>query len=91
MVFEIFVVVEVFFFLGYYFKNDSIQDQVVLVLVMLEMYDQLSMLELLKRKVVFFNVDNYVLVFYIGLKDLDYVWQEIFWFVEEVFGFKVVL
>jgi pimeloyl-ACP methyl ester carboxylesterase len=90
MVPETFAAVEAPFFLGYYFKNDSIQDQVVSVPAMLDMYDQLSTPEPLKRKVAFPDVDNHALASYVGSKDLEQVRQETFRFAEEILKLEAV-
>ncbi len=86
MVPETFASVEAPLFLGYYYKNDSIQDQVVSVPAMLEMYGQLSTPDSLKRKVAFPEVANHALASYIGSKDLSHVRRETFRFAEEVLG-----
>lgn len=90
MVPETFADVEAPFFLGYYFKNDTIQDQVVSVPAMLQMYEQIGTPESLKRKVAFPDVANHALASYVGSKDLGHVRRETFQFAEEVLGLKPV-
>lgn len=81
---ETFAAVEAPFLLGYYYKNDSIQDQVVSVPAMLDMYEQLGTPDSLKRKVAFPEVANHALASYVGSKDLNHVRRETFRFAEEV-------
>ncbi|MBL6447406.1 alpha/beta hydrolase [Fulvivirga sp. 29W222] len=71
-------------FLGYYYKNDSAQDNTVSVPAMLEMYDQLGTPESLKRKVAFSEVNHHVIGSYLTSEDLESVRQETFSFIEEV-------
>lgn len=91
MVPSTFAAVEAPFFLGYFYKNDSIQDQVVSVPAMLDMYKQLGTTEALKRKVAFPNVANHALASYVGSEDLDQVRQATFQFAEEVLKLKPIL
>lgn len=60
-------------FLGYFYKNDSIQDQVVSVPAMLEMYDALGTSSAKKRKVAFPEVGDHVMASYITSKDVEAV------------------
>ena len=48
-------------FLGYYYKNDSLQDKVVSVSAMLKMFDQLGTADSLKHKVAFDDIEDHVL------------------------------
>src|SRR6056300_1764949 len=48
-------------FLGYYYKNDSMQDKVVSVPAMLKMFDQLGTADSLKHKVAFTDIKDHVL------------------------------
>lgn len=75
------------FFMGYYYKNETEQDDVVSVEAMLEMYEQLGTPSEQKRKVAFPNVGNHALASYVGSKDLESVRRAIFAFGEEVLGF----
>ncbi|MBC8770331.1 alpha/beta fold hydrolase [Arenibacter sp. BSSL-BM3] len=71
-------------FLGYYYKNEEEQDEVVSVPAMLEMYDQLGVKDGMKRKVAFPNVGNHVMTSYITSKDLGSVKEETIRFLEDV-------
>lgn len=75
-------------FLGYFYKNDSIQDQVVSVPAMLEMYGQLGTSKSQKRKVAFPNAGNHVMTSYVSSKDLESVQKETNKFIEEVMGMR---
>ncbi|MEL6305744.1 MAG: alpha/beta hydrolase [Bacteroidota bacterium] len=75
-------------FMGYFFKNDSIQDKVVSVPAMLEMYDQLGTPKALKRKVAFPEVGNHVIASYMTSKDLESVRKETYAFLEEILDLK---
>lgn len=83
---ETFQAVNAPFFLGYYYKNELEQDQVVSIPAMLEMYEQLGTPDSLKLKVAFPNVANHALASYVGSKDLEHVRQEVFAFTEGVLG-----
>ncbi len=78
------------FFMGYYYKNEEEQDEVVSVPAMLEMYDQLSTPDSLKRKVAFPNVGRHALASYLVSEDLESVRRETFRFAEEVLGLAPV-
>ena len=71
-------------FLGYYYKNDSLQDNTVSVPAMLDMYEQLGTPENMKRKIAFENVGHHVLASYLTSSDLASVRMETFRFLEEV-------
>ncbi|MCK0147909.1 alpha/beta fold hydrolase [Arenibacter sp. F26102] len=71
-------------FLGYYYKNEEEQDEVVSVPAMLDMYGQLGVKDGMKRKVAFPNVGNHVMTSYITSKDLGSVKQETIRFLEDV-------
>lgn len=71
-------------FLGYFYKNDSVQDNVVSVPAMLNMYDELGTEAGLKRKVAFSNVGDHVMTSSITSKDLASVKRETEKFFEEV-------
>lgn len=76
-------------FLGYFYKNDSIQDKVVSVDAMLKMFDQLGTEQSRKHKVAFPNVGDHVLASHITSKDLASVAKETNAFLENyVFGLK---
>lgn len=59
--------------LAYYYKNDSLQDKVVSVPAMLNMYDQLGTPEALKEKIAFPNVCDHVITSYITTTQYDEV------------------
>ena len=71
-------------FLGYFYKNDSIQDNVVSVPAMLNMFNELGTEDSLKRKVAFPNTGNHVMTSYISSKDLESVKIETNRFFEEI-------
>lgn len=71
-------------FMGYYFKNDSVQDRVVSVPAMLKMYEQLGTSSQLKKKVAFPNVGDHVIASYITSRDLEAVKKETNTFLEEI-------
>jgi len=77
-------------FMGYYYKNEEEQDQVVSVPAMLEMYDQLGTPNNLKRKVAFADAENHIFVSYLKHGNLDHVREETFRFAEEVLGLSVL-
>ena len=60
-------------FLAYYYKNDSLQDNVVSVPAMLKMYDQLGTPDSLKEKQAFPEVGDHVLTSYISTQYYDVV------------------
>lgn len=71
-------------FLGYFYKNDSVQDNVVSVPAMLKMYKELGTESNLKRKVAFSQVGDHVMTSSITSKDLASVKMETEKFFEEV-------
>ncbi|MEM9075588.1 MAG: alpha/beta hydrolase [Bacteroidota bacterium] len=71
-------------FMGYFYKNDSIQDKVVSVPAMLSMYDQLGTPAELKYKVAFPEVGDHVIASHITSKDLASVAKETNSFFEEI-------
>lgn len=73
-------------FLGYFYKNDSIQDNVVSVPAMLEMYDMLGTAPDLKRKKAFPETGDHVMTCSITSKDLETVQKETEKFLEEIVG-----
>ncbi|GMN10745.1 alpha/beta hydrolase [Croceitalea sp. MTPC9] len=75
-------------FLGYFYKNDSIQDNVVSVSAMQQMFDQLGTPEKKKRKIAFPNVGDHVMTSYITSKDLESVQKETNKFFEEILSIK---
>jgi len=73
-------------FMGYWYKNEEIQDDVVSVNRMLEMYDQLGTPEAKKRKIAFDDATNHVLASPLWNKNFETVKKETFDFAEEVLG-----
>ncbi len=73
-------------FLGYWYKNEEVQDNVVSVKRMLEMYDQLGTPEDKKRKIAFSNATNHVLPSPLWNEDYKTVEAETFKFAEEILG-----
>jgi len=71
-------------FMGYFYKNDTLQDNVVSVPAMLYMFDQLGTKDSLKRKVAFPNAGNHVITSYVSSKDLESVKMETNRFFEEI-------
>lgn len=72
------------FFLGYYYKSEEEQDDVVSVAGMQEMFRQISTPDSLKREVAFPNVGHHILASYLKSRDLESVRKSTFEFVEEV-------
>jgi pimeloyl-ACP methyl ester carboxylesterase len=83
---ETFQAVQAPFFLGYYYKNEAEQDEVVSIPAMLDMYEQLSTPDTLKRQVAFTHVANHALASEVVSKDLESVRREVFRFAEETLG-----
>ena len=71
-------------FLGYYYKNEEEQDKVVSVPAMLKMYDELGVVDNLKRKIAFPKAGNHVLASYVLSKDYQGVEKETDKFLKEV-------
>ncbi|MEM9000246.1 MAG: alpha/beta hydrolase [Bacteroidota bacterium] len=78
-------------FLGYYYKNDTLQDNVVSVPAMLDMFDRLGTPDSQKHKVAFPDVGDHVMTSYITSKDLESVKKETYFFLEEVMQLQTVL
>ena len=70
-------------FLGYYYKNDSLQDQVVSVPAMLEMYDQLGTPQHLKQKKAFPEAGDHVLTSYLSTENYEAVTREVLQFLKD--------
>jgi pimeloyl-ACP methyl ester carboxylesterase len=77
-------------FLGYYYKNEEEQDQVVSVAAMQPMFEQLSTPEAQKRKVAFPEAGNHVIGSYIRSSDWRGVYQATDRFMQEVMGLEPV-
>jgi pimeloyl-ACP methyl ester carboxylesterase len=71
-------------FLGYYYKNEAEQDNIVSVPAMLEMYEQLGTPASLKRKVAFPETGHHVIASYIRSKDWESVRDQTKQFMEEI-------
>ncbi len=78
------------FFMGYYYKNEAEQDEVVSVPAMLAMYDALGTPPEKKRKVAFADVNDHAMISYVTSEDLDSPRRELFRFAEEVLELKPV-
>ena len=74
------------FFLGYYYKNDSLQDNTVSVPAMLEMFDQLGTPEKNKVRIPFPESGDHVIASYLTSKDYQGVEDETIKFLENVVG-----
>ncbi|MFS4494047.1 alpha/beta hydrolase [Maribacter sp. 2308TA10-17] len=81
---EVFAEVKQPTFMGYYYKNEEEQDNVVSVPALLEMYDQLGVDAKRKRKVAFPEVKDHVMTSHITSKDFESVKMETVRFLEEV-------
>ena len=77
-------------FLGYYYKDEEAQDQVVSVAAMHPMFEQLGTPAGKKRKVAFPEAGNHVIGSYIRSRDWQGVYQATDRFVQEVIGLKPV-
>ncbi len=87
---ETFAKIEQPLFMGYYYKNEVEQDQVVSVPAMLEMFDQLGTPDALKRKIAFADAGNHIFVSHLKHGNLDRVRKETFRFAEEVLALEPV-
>lgn len=73
-------------FMGFYYKNEEEQDQVVSVEEMHRFFKNISTAETQKRSVAFPTTENHIMISRIHSKDLDTVRQELYAFAEEVLG-----
>lgn len=85
---ELFQKVEQTVFLGYYYKNEEEQDEVVRVDAMLEMYNQLSTPEKLKHKVAFPDANAHVIGCEATSGSYREVEAEVSHFIKEVFDIE---
>ena len=76
--------------MGYYYKNDSLQDHTVSVPAMLEMYDMLGTPEDKKVKQAFPETGGHVIGSYLVSKDLPAVRLATYQFLEGTLGIKPV-
>ncbi|MFL5729859.1 MAG: alpha/beta hydrolase, partial [Cytophagaceae bacterium] len=77
-------------FLGYYYKNEKEQDNVVSVKRMQEMFDQVGTNADRKRKVNFPNSGTHIIASDLWSKDIEGVKAETFKFAEEVLGLNAI-
>jgi len=77
-------------FLGYYYKNETEQDPTVKVSAMLDMFNQVSTPDELKRKHAFPNVGVHPLASGIKSKNIDAVRDETYKFAEEILKLKPI-
>ena len=77
-------------FMGYYYKNEEEQDNVVSVAALLEMFEQLGTPENQKVKVAFPDAGDHVIASYLTSKSVDEVHLETREFFEEVLKIKPV-
>lgn len=85
---ETFQKIESPYFLGYFYKNEEVQDPVVSVAAMLEMHEQTRTPADKKRNVPFANVNNHVLCSLRQSEDIEAVRKETYKFAEEVLGMR---
>lgn len=76
-------------FLGYYYKDEEHQDQVVSVPHMLQMFDQINTPVKKKKRIAFATVGSHILASKYWSKDIEIVKKETFSFVEKVLGLTV--
>lgn len=77
-------------FLGYWYKDEKTQDNVVSVSRMLEMYGQLGTPESQKRKIAFENATNHVLASPLWNEDFETVKKATYDFAEEILGLEPI-
>lgn len=75
-------------FVGYFHKNDSVQDKVISVPAILRMFEMLGTKASEKKKVAFPDVGNHVMTSSITSKDLESVRSETQKFLEEIVGLQ---
>ena len=75
-------------FLGYYYKNDSIQDKVVSVPAMLKMFDQLGTPDSLKQKIAFPNIGDHVMTSSLSTEGYEEVANEAIRFFNQILPVK---
>ena len=76
-------------FMGYYYKNEKEQDQVVSVPAMLDMFEQLGTPKHLKHKVAFENVGNHAIASKLTSNDVESVCSATFKFAEDILKLKI--
>jgi len=75
-------------FMGYYFKNEEVQDEVVSVPAMKEMFEELSTPDSRKRQMAFGQAGDHVITSYVTSKQVEDVEQASVQFLEEVIGLR---
>jgi len=78
-------------FMGYYYKNEELQDTSISVPRALEMFEQISTPSEQKHAVAFPNADSHVLSSYMFSHAIERVEARTFQFAEEVLGLKPVI
>jgi len=73
-------------FVGYYYKNEKEQDQVISVPSLLKMYEQLGTPESKKQKIAFPKTGNHIMCSPWHSKDIEGVEQAIINFMQEILG-----
>jgi len=87
---EVFTKITQPFFMGYWYKNEEVQDDVVSVAAMLQMYEQINTPENLKRKIAFPNATNHVLASPLWNNDFETVKKATFDFADNVLQLEIV-
>ncbi len=77
-------------FMGYYFKNDDEQDDVVSVPRMLEFFDQIGTTSDKKRKVAYTEITRHVICSDVMTDKTQLVSNDIYKFAEEVMGMQTI-
>ena len=88
MVKETFEKIEQPLFLGYYYRDEENQDDIVSVDRMKTFFQQVSTPAELKREVAFPNAGRHVITSYMASEDMEGVMNETFDFAESILGFK---
>ncbi len=81
---DVFAKIKCLVFLGYYYKNETEQDNTVSVPAMLKMYDELGTPSALKEKKAFPEAGAHVIASYIRSKDWQSVEKETDNFLSEI-------
>ncbi|MFZ1748673.1 MAG: alpha/beta hydrolase [Saprospiraceae bacterium] len=88
---ETFAKINIPLFMGYYYKDEDHQDNVVSVPRMLDFFDQIGTPIDQKRKVAFPEAGTHVISSYVMSKDMDGVRKETYKWAEEVLGLKPIV
>lgn len=81
-----FAKIDIPIYLGYYYKDEEHQDNVVSVSRMLEFYDQIGTPEEIKRLEAFPNAGRHVMTSYVFSEDMENVRDKSFKYAEEILG-----